>query len=105
MDIEIAGFIKHWGQKGRIEVRRRGVVDKLQNFAHTDNRALQQIYHDGHTILAQLTDLFIVYQCQCDRALCTTVFWKYNQTLQSMSIYASLISCTPLTLECIHPTL
>ena len=25
MDIEIAGFIKHWGQKGRMEVRRRGV--------------------------------------------------------------------------------
>ena len=74
MDIEIAGFIKHWGQKGRIEVRRRGVVDKLQNLAHTDNRALQQIYHDGHTILAQLTDLFIVYEYQCDRALCTTVF-------------------------------
>jgi len=71
---KIAGFINHWGRKGRIEVRRRGVVDKLQNLAHTDNRALQQIYHDGHTILAQLTDLFIVYEYQCDRALCTTVF-------------------------------
>ena len=80
MDVEIAGFIKHWGWKGGIEVRRRGVVDKLQNLAHTDNRALQQIYHDGHTISAQLTDLFIVYQCQCDRALCATVFWKYNRT-------------------------
>ena len=109
MDAEIAGYIKHWGRKGGIEIRRRGVVDivtnELQNLAHTDNRALQQIYNDGHTISAQLTDLFIVYECQCDRALCTTVFWKYNQTLRSMNVYASLIFCSPLTIECIHPTL
>ena len=53
MDAEIAGYIKHWGRKGGIEIRRRGVVDivtnELQNLAHTDNRASQRIYHTIHT--------------------------------------------------------
>jgi len=59
MNIEIAVFIKHWGRKGGIEIRRRGVdivTNELQNLAHTGNRALQHIYHDGHTRSAQLTD-------------------------------------------------
>ena len=59
IDVEIAGFIKHWGRKGGIEIRRRGVdivTNELQNLAHTDNRALQHIYHDGHTQSARLTD-------------------------------------------------
>ena len=65
----------------------RSRTNELQNLAHTDNRASQQ---NSHTRSAQLTDLFIVYDhcnnCQCDRTLCTTVFWKYNQTLRSMNI-------------------
>ena len=59
MNVEIAGFIKHWGWKGRIEIRRQGVdivTNELQNLAHTDNRVPQHIYHDGHTQSAQLTD-------------------------------------------------
>ena len=49
IDVEIAGFIKHWGRKGRIETRSRYsyqwtaeldiVTNELQNLAHTDNRA------------------------------------------------------------------
>ena len=40
MNVEIAGFIKYWERKGRIEIRRQGVdivTNELQNLAHTDN--------------------------------------------------------------------
>ena len=108
MDIEIAGFIKHWGQKGRTEARRYScqwtVEISLTLIVEHRNR-FTTLYSYTIGTADRQTEL-IVYNhcnnCQCDRTLCTTTLRRYTQTLRSMTVYTF---CIPPTLECIYPTL
>ena len=85
-----------------------GILQYISKWARrTDYSRCSHILSMLYSHMISTADrLLIVYDyCnnyQCDRTLCTTTFWRYTQTLQSMTVYTF---CILSILEYIYPIL
>ena len=110
MDVKIAGFIKHWRRKGRTEMRGsrysyQWALLTLTLIIEHCNISTTMVTHDRHSWQTCLYYMITSTTVSVTEPSAQLYSGSINQTLRSMNICASLIFCTPLTLECIHPTL